>query len=268
MTFPISESILRFESFVRFENIVHFTTTRHGGVSGGAFESFNMSCRSGDTKENADANRGILCRALGLNPDRLFVPHQVHDTEIAVIDRYFLNTGKEQQIALLAGKDALLTSLEDVCIAVLTADCVPILLYAADNRVIGAVHAGWRGTCRRIVQKAVERMVTDYGCRPSQIYAAAGPSIGPEAFEVGREVVQAFRESGFDPDSVAFVNPLTGKHHIDLWEANRQQLTASGVPSQQIEIAGICTCRNSDRFFSARKAGICSGRMLTGICMV
>ncbi len=261
-------SICQFESFKAFPNIRHFTTTRHGGYSSGAFASFNLGNYSGDTKEYIDANRRIVCDWLGLQPNRLFVPHQVHGIETVVIDCDFLSTGKEQQIVLLEGKDALLTSCKNICIAVSTADCVPVLLYDTGKQVAAAVHAGWRGTCRRIVQSVLRLMTDDYGCHPAEIYAAIGPSIGPDAFEVGNEVYETFHNNGLDMETIAYIHPITGKYHINLWEANLQQLTASGVPRQQIEIAGVCTYQHSDNFFSARKLGIESGRMLTGICML
>ncbi len=262
-----AQPILRFESLDAFSNVHHFSTTRYGGCSTGAFESFNLGNYSGDVRENVDANRHILCQLLELVPDKLLVPHQSHGTEITVIDDQFLKLGKVEQTIMLEGKDALITSLKGVCIAVSTADCVPVLLYAPDKKVIATVHAGWRGTCRRIVQKTIRQIITGYGCTPLEIYAAIGPSIGSEAFEVGNEVCEAFRNNEFDMATIAYTNPLTGKYHIDLWEANRQQLTELGIPPQQIEIAGICTYQHSDFFFSARKLGAESGRMLTGIWM-
>ncbi len=258
---------LQFASFKTFKNVVHFTTTRQGGCSGGTFGTFNLGYYSGDIREHVDTNRRILCEILAVNPDRLFVPHQMHGTEIVVIGQDFLHIDKKRQTALLEGKDALLTSCRDVCIAVSTADCVPVLLYAADKQVVGAVHAGWRGTCLRIVESTVKKMIAEFGCDPVNIHAAIGPSIGPDAFEVGEEVFLAFRDSGFDMGAIAFVHPDTGKYHINLWEANYLQLTAAGIPRQQIEIAGICTRNYSDIFFSARGLGTDSGRMLTGICL-
>lgn len=265
---PVFPAVLQFESLFRFENLVHFSTTRSEGFSSGTFESFNLSYFSGDRKTCVDRNRQLLCQSLSLKEDAFYVAHQVHGTEIACIDQEFLQLSKEQQMNLLDGKDALLTDLKNVTIAVSTADCVPVLLYAEDKQVIGAVHAGWRGTCRRIVEKTIQQMIDRYQCSPSRIHAAIGPSISPQAFEVGDEVLIAFQDAGFNLLSLSHIHPETGKHHIDLWEANRQQLAEIGLPPCQIEISGICTYTHSDRFFSARKLGIHSGRMLTGECLV
>ncbi len=207
-------SICQFESFKAFPNIRHFTTTRHGGCSTGAFATFNLGNYSGDTKECIDTNRKVLCDWIGLQPDQLFVPHQMHGTETAVIDQHFLNADQEQQTILLEGKDALLTSCKNICIAVSTADCVPVLLYDASKQITAAIHAGWRGTCRQIVGSVARMMIGDYGCRPAEIHAAIGPSIDPDAFEVGNEVYEAFYDNGFDMEAIAYIHPFTGKYHI------------------------------------------------------
>jgi len=261
------ECFLQFESFLPFENVIHFSTTRKGGVSQGSYGSFNLSCYSGDSEENVHKNRQLLCQITGLEDRRLLVPYQVHGSETLMIEESFIQESETGQSRLLEGKDALLTSLRDCCLAVTTADCVPILLYAADRKVIGAVHAGWRGTRSLILQKTVEKMIEYYHCSPMEIYAVIGPSIGPDRFEVGDEVYEAFREGGFEMSEIAFRNPETGKFHIDLREANSTQLKRLGVPDEQIRVSAICTNEQSERFFSARKLGIHSGRMLTGICL-
>ncbi len=260
--------ILQFESFLRFNHITHFSTTRSGGCSLNTFESFNLSEYSGDQEEHVVENREKLCNILQLNSQKLFVPFQSHGTGIFVIEDHFMDLSEAERKIELQNKDALITARKDVCIGVTTADCVPVLLYAEDKNVIGAVHAGWRGTQQFILQKTVQKMIHDFGCHPSNIHAAIGPSICCEAFEVGDEVYESFQEAGFEMQSISHKNPPTGKYHIDLQEANCQQLINSGVLRQQIEISGICTHTNSDRFFSARKLGIKSGRMLTGICLL
>ena len=256
-------NILQFPSFSRFGNLAHFTTTSAGGVSSGEYRSMNLGYHVGDMDENVDRNRQRLCGLLNLDPGHLFVPRQVHGAEILLLEQDFLNAG-DRQAVMLEGKDALVTSQEGICIAVQTADCVPVLLYAEDKKVIAAIHAGWRGTCNHIVQAAVQEMIRHYGCDPEKIHALIGPSIGPDVFEVGADVYDSFRDNGFDMDAISFFNPVSNKHHINLWETNRLELMKIDVPGQQIEVAGICTYR-SDNLFSARRSGIRSGRMLTGI---
>ena len=120
------------------------------------------------------------------------------------------------------------------------------------------------GVVARIVEKTVSVMDNQYGSQGKDLIACIGPSISLEAFEVGDEVYQAFCEAGFDMNQIA---RKEAKWHIDLWEANRQQLLAYGVKPEHIEISGICTYHNNDDFFSARRQGIRSGRILSGILL-
>lgn len=261
----VHTGILHFESFLPFDQLVHFTTTRQGGVSISNFESFNLGNYSEDSAENINENRKTLCKSLNFSKLSLITPHQIHDDKILIIDDNFFNLSFHERKDTLVGKDAIITSLKQIYIAVTTADCVPVLLFSPEKKVIGAVHAGWRGTVKRILQKTVSLMIDHYNCNPMRIYAAIGPSIGVNAFEVGNEVYEAFQREGFYMPSISFVHPETAKYHIDLWEANRQQLIHCGIPGNQIEISGLCTYSQPERFFSARRLGIASGRMLTGI---
>lgn len=246
-------------------NISHFVTTRHGGVSEGAYASFNPGEYSGDDPEAVSENRKLLADAIGIPSGRIFAPFQVHGAEIRSIEPFFLSLPLDEQQAYLHGVDALVTNVPDVCIAVATADCVPVLLYAPDVKAVAAVHAGWRGTVQQIAAKTVRFLVEEYNADPSLMKAGIAPSISQEAFEVGEEVVEAFREAGFDMQRILKRKEETGKAHIDLWEANRLQLLNSGLVAENIEVAGICTYTHHDEFFSARRLGIRSGRMLSGI---
>lgn len=260
--------ILKFESFSCFEKVLAFSTTRLGGCSEGSYDSFNLSYYSGDDPVKVAGNRALLCKSLGVETDRLFVPYQTHEAEIATIDEAFLQLSSDEQEKCLHGKDALVTACRPLAIAVTTADCVPILLYDKDKGVAAAIHAGWRGTCLHIVDTTIRKMIEEYSCLPGSLYAAIGPAISVSSFEVGEEVRLAFEQAGFEMEAVAQLNPATGKTHIDLWEANRREMIRAGIPSIQIQVAGLCTLQTSEAFFSARKLGVVSGRMLTGICLI
>ncbi len=264
----IQNSILSFDSLGPPRGVVSFSTTRLDGYSKGTFESFNLSYYSGDDPLCVDLNREKLCRFLQTSPQYLFVPYQTHGTGIAVLEKDFLSLPENEQQSALYGKDALVTAARQVYIGVTTADCVPILVFAQDKKVIAAVHAGWRGCCKRILQQTISLLIRDFGCKPEAIRIAMGPSICKDSFEVGDEVYEAFRLNGFKMDTLASKHPESGKYHIDLWEANRQQALEKGIPDNQMEIAGICTFQQTDLFFSARKEGIVSGRMLTGIGLI
>ncbi len=246
-------------------NISHFTTTRHGGVSQGEYATFNLGAYCGDDPEAVKMNRAKLCHALSLSADRLFVPNQTHGSAMKELDEEFLLLSAEDQEAILSGVDALITRVPAVCIAVTTADCVPVLLYAPDKKVIAAIHAGWRGTVLQIVYKVVCKLIESYGCDPLLLKAGIGPSISRDYFEVGKEVVDAFLMIYSDLDRIVTYSQDTNNPHIDLWEANRQQLLKAGLEADNIETAGLCTFIDSNDFFSARRQGVQSGRMLSGI---
>ena len=248
-----------------FCDISHFITTRHGGVSQGTYASMNPGIYTSDDPALVRENLKLLSEAIDLTPERIVMPHQVHKDEIRFIDSAFLSLDTTARQAFLEGVDALVTNIPKICVAVSTADCVPVLLYSPRNRVVAAVHAGWRGTVLRIVQKALDFMTTNCGCDARNMIAGIGPSIGQEAFEVGEEVVDAFREAGFPMDRILRRFSDTGKAHINLWEANRWLLMETGVLSEHIEVAGICTYTHHTDYFSARRLGINSGRILSGI---
>ena len=259
------------------EGVTAFSSTRHGGYSVGCYGEFNINHYCGDSEEAIRQNRALLCQLLQIDDDRLLMPHQVHQTEIVAVDEPFLRLSTVERKDRLEGVDALMTDVTGVCIGVSTADCIPVLLYDQVHHAVCAIHAGWRGTVKRIVEKAVASMTALHGSRPADIVAQIGPGIHVESFEVGDEVYEAFANEGFVmetiskryPKSVFTANSsMTQKWHIDLPECNRQQLLASGVPQSQIEVSPIDTYVQSDTYFSARRLGINSGRIFTGILIV
>ncbi|WP_455674870.1 peptidoglycan editing factor PgeF [Phocaeicola sp.] len=252
-----------------YPNISCFSTTRHGGCSGGNYDSFNCTGYCGDESANVLQNRELLCSLLPQPPVELVIPHQTHDTEVRVIDAIYISTrAREEESlqtpALLEGIDATVTNLPGYCLCVSTADCIPVLLYDAKKQAVAAIHAGWRGTVGRIVEKTLFVMKEQYGTEGKDVVACIGPGISLDAFEVGDEVYNSFRMAGFDMSRIARKDE---KWHIDLWEANRMQLLAHGIKEENIEVAGICTYKNHLDFFSARRLGIHSGRILSGIMM-
>ena len=242
-----------------------FSTTRNGGVSRPPFDTFNLGNFSDDNPTDIAENRRRLSNALGIEPRKLFIPKQVHGNRIATIDVGFLSASAAEQATLLDGCDALITNAPGVCIGVTTADCVPVLLYDTQKRVAAAIHAGWRSTVLKIVAKTIEDMRRQFGISAANLIAAIGPAIGQEAFEVGNEVANAFRQAGLLYPTACTRHPETGKAHLNLSEINRLQLTDCGVKPENIELSGLCTHTHGDLFFSARRDGIRSGRMVTGV---
>ena len=235
-----------------------------GGFSTGRYGEFNINRYCGDSEESIKRNREALCQLLGIEDHSLLMPHQVHLAEIAVVDREMLTLPTEEIQQKLDGIDALMTNEAGVCIGVSTADCIPVLLYDPIQRASCAIHAGWRGTVQRIVEKAVTRMTEVFGSDPKNLIAQIGPGIHLESFEVGDEVYQTFEKEGFPME---LISKKYEKWHIDLPECNRLQLVAAGVPETHIAVSPVCTFQQSDIFFSARKLSINSGRIFTGILL-
>ena len=261
--------VLQFSEWKADCNISHFVTMRHGGVSVGNYARMNAGLYTSDLPENIYKNRQILCDALHIKQRQLITAHQTHSDKIALINEEWLGQNEQERIRSLEGIDALITDVPEICVSVSTADCVPILIYAQDRCVVAAVHAGWRGTVSAILRKTVRIMMETYKCDSSYIQVAIGPSISLKSFEVGEEVVEIFRSSGTwpreDVESLFWIHPDTHKFHIDLWKANTLQLQYEGIAKSHILLSGICTYEHVDELFSARRLGINSGRILSGI---
>lgn len=267
---PQYPNLLLFDQLAAEEKVLHFSTTRAGGVSNGSFSSFNMGNFSDDDPLKIRENREILARMFYLTTDQFITPHQTHGTGLLTIDQSFLSLSKGEAMERLYGVDATLTREKGIFLCATTADCVPILLYDKQKEVIAAIHAGWRGTVGRIVEKTIREMAHLYGTSPGDLLAAIGPAISMEHYEVGAEVREQFSHNGFDlsDPSLSTTKGLSSRWHIDLKEINRQELLRLGVRVDHIEKSELCTYSREDLFFSARRQTEHSGRMLTGIMMV
>ena len=244
----------QFENLNKIAAIKHFVTERNTLESG---EPFTLSYSSTPDKALVKHNRNLLASAFGIAESSLFMPSQVHKTRILHVT---LDTPKTE----LADTDALITSHPNICIAVMGADCVPILLADTRNKVVAAIHSGWRGTVSKILEKTLQEMRDVYGTHGSDIIAAIGPSVSQESYEVGGEVVEAFNDAFADAASLMI--PVQGnKAKLDLWKANTLQLLDFGVEQQRIEISSLCTVIHNHHFFSARRGD--SGRFAAGIML-
>ncbi len=257
--------LITYPILISHSAITHFCTTRIGGVSSGNYGTCNLSPYSGDLPENQMRNLQLLCNEINIAPKQLVFPYQTHSDIVKIIDEDFLQLSTNKRAEFLNGVDALITQLPTICIGVTTADCVPILIYDPVNKAIAAVHAGWRGTNSLIVQKTIQAMKALYGTHPENVLVSIGVSISPAAYNVGEDLLLEFENSGF-PTEMIF-SKKEEIIYLDLWKANKWLLTEMGVPASQIEIANICSYTNADIYFSARKLGLKSGRMLSGIML-
>lgn len=279
LSFPVGKAGVELRYYDMGDGVTAFSSTRHGGVSLGNYGGFNINGYCGDAPEAVAANRMALCHCLGIEPSRLVCPHQTHGTEVRQIGGEFAALPENVRAMILEGVDAVTTDVPGMCIGVSTADCIPVLLFDREHHAAAAVHAGWRGTVAGIVVKAVDAMRMSFGVNPSKLAAVIGPGISLKNFEVGDEVYEAFAGAGFDMDRIAGKFPPMGEDvaegemkfaqrwHIDLWECNRLQLLGAGLNEGNISVAGICTYDNVQDYFSARRLGISSGRIFTGIVL-
>ncbi len=248
-------SIFKFESFKKYKDIAHLVTTKEGWASG------NKPRFTGDSEAIFAGFRKELAISCETDAKQFVFPRQTHSDRVAVVTSdNFANT--------IEDTDALITNEPGIFICVQTADCVPILLFDPKKKVVAAIHAGWKGTISKIAKKAVLRMTETFGSNPTDIVAGIGPSIHMHAYEVGPEVVEAV-EASFS-NSTALLKPSmnSGKAFFDLWEANQTVLVESGIPEGNIELMGLCSFEQADLFYSARRDGTDTGRMVSGIRLV
>ncbi len=242
---------IHYFTFNSFPNgsLTHAVFARAGGVSPQPWASLNMSISTGDLAENARANRVRAFEALELPADSMADVWQIHGTETIRADA---PRGGGPPIKA----DGLITDRPGVTLFQRFADCVPILLYDPNRHALGMVHAGWRGTVERAAASPVQAMAEAYGSRPADLIAGIGPSIGPDHYEVGPEVVEAARRAFDHTDELLITN--NHKTHFDLWAANARALREAGV--EQIEVAGLCTACHTQHFFSHRAEAGKTGR--------
>ena len=187
-----------YKSLKAYPEVAHFVTTRHGGISSGAYASFNCSPYTNDSSMNLIRNRHWLFQLMKWEIQELFIAEQRHGAASMVIDKWYFDTSEGIRQDLLIGIDALITNVPGYCVCVTTADCVPVLLYDKKLQVVAAIHAGWKGTVKHIVSNVLEHMNQKFGTQGEDVIACIGPSISLASFEVGDEVYEAFKESGFD----------------------------------------------------------------------
>jgi polyphenol oxidase len=267
--------VLQLDPFRKLPWLVHGFSTRSGGVSELAGEKvLNLSFTEWDARENVEENRRRLQRSLSADAFTLVALKQIHSDAI-----HIFRTAPRHACS----GDASATNQAGLLLAVQTADCVPILLVDPKQRAVAAIHAGWRGTLGRITQKTVGRMQLEFASLPQDLLAAIGPSIGPCCYEVGADFVPKFTaqfadaseyfdeaHSGEEPNPLQWLNMAPPGHqpppkpvHLDLRKANRSQLLAAGLRTQNIFESNLCTGCRTDLFFSYRKGGTDSGRLLS-----
>ena len=231
-----------------------FTTLRHGaGASAAPFDTFDLGARNGDDPAVVAANREALRTGLSL-PSWPHWLRQVHGTTVLRLDRPLQ---APRDTAAEPEADAAVSGVPGVVLAVLTADCLPVVLAAADGSEAGVAHAGWRGLAAGVLEATVAAMHT----APSRLHAWLGPAAGPQAYEIGTEVREAFT-AGDPGAAAAFSATRPGHWRVDLYALAARRLQAAGLSAAAIHGGGLCTISDAARFYSHRRDAR-TGRMAT-----
>lgn len=244
---------LSFETLDSFNDVVNVFSTRLGGVSTGFHSSMNLGFSNGDDPELVNKNFEIIAsKVLKINTNRIVCSKQTHTTNIAVVTEN--DCGQEGRVSNhFSDIDGLMTNVPGIALACFYADCVPLYFVDPIQKVVAVAHSGWRGTVNRMGYVTVQKMHEQYGCNPGDIYAAIGPSICRDCYEVSSDVADIFKQEFNDiADSIVVPGKEEGKYQLDLWKANEAVLLDAGILPSHLEISGLCTCCNSDWLFSHR----------------
>lgn len=239
----------QFESLAH-PSLVHAIFTRRGGTSPPPWKSLNVGGTVGDDWERVRENRRLAFEAVGRNPASMYDVWQVHSAEAIVVRK---PRGQEP----ICRADIMVTDSPRVSLFMRFADCVPVLLFDPGRRVIALAHAGWVGTVRKAVLVAMQTLREVYGTNPGDITAGLGPSIGPDHYPVGQDVLGQVR-AAFGSKAEKYLTSIDGQVHFDLWTANYDLLRQAGAES--VEVAGLCTACDPAQWFSHRAEHGVTGR--------
>ena len=221
----------------------HAVFTRQGGLSPEPWNSLNVGGTVGDDLQRVRANRNLSLRALGCDPTTVFDVWQVHGADVICA------TAPRPENESVRQADIILTDKPELTLYMRFADCVPIIVHDPHRGVVGVAHAGWMGTLRDVATSTINAMRQQYGSNPADIRAGIGPSIGPDHYEVGADVILQVMQR-FGDESEQMLKSYNGKIHFDLWKTNRLLLERAGVGD--IQVAAICTACNTQDWFSHR----------------
>lgn len=247
-----------------YPGLVAGMTTKNGGMSKGSFETLNLGFHVGDTVGDVCSNREKLSELTNFPLDYWVGAEQTHDIRIKKVTRADRGRGAVTYEQSFKGTDGFYTNEEGILLTLCFADCVPLFFIAPDYRMIGAAHAGWKGT----VGKIAGHMVTAWGqegIKPEKIFVAIGPSICKKCYIVDNRVINLVENSLEDVEGKPYNLIKEGQYSLDLREVNRQILLKAGVPVQNMSITGFCSSCNEDMFFSHRRDQGTTGRMLSFI---
>jgi YfiH family protein len=235
-----------------YEDIIALTTTKNTQYE----YDYSLALHTGEDSNKICSNRKELLKSLGLQDYSVVLANQTHSCNIAVINDNY-SKGWIDSASAIDNTDALITNQKGVLLGILSADCVPVMLYDKAKQVVANIHAGWRGSACNIVSKSVIKMQQEFDSNPADIISLIAPSIGKCCYEVDINVAKHF--SHID----GAYSKVGDKYMLDLPYINRYQLLQSGISDEHIQMSGVCTSCDNERFFSYRKECGCSGRFMS-----
>lgn len=254
--FLIDNDDILYFTFNGLENtgiVKHCFSSRLGGVSKGHLSTMNLSYMRGDEKECVDENYRRIAKVLGCKIEDIVCSDQTHTTNVKKVMADDKGKGivKPRDYKDI---DGLITNEPGIALATFYADCVPLYIVDPVHHAIGLSHSGWRGTVKRMGAVTLKKMKEEYGTKPEDVYAAIGPSICQDCYEVSKDVADEFREAFLaqrDEDKLLY-QKSEEKFQLNLWYANYCVFREAGVPEKNIEVTDVCTCCNPDILFSHR----------------
>lgn len=243
LTFPLIEET----------NVVrHGFSTRIGGVSQGIYASMNLSFQRGDDEHAVRENFKRIAAAIGVKEEGITFSKQTHTANVREVWLEDKGKGLTKEMDY-DDVDGLVTNVPGICLATFYADCVPLFFVDPKKRAIGLSHSGWRGTVGKIGKRTVEKMSQLYGSRPEDIYAAVGPSICQDCYEVTGDVIEEFQKNFREEYwKELFYKKENGRYQLNLWKANEFVLREAGILEEHLAVTNLCTCCNPDLLFSHR----------------
>ena len=232
--------------------VAHAISTRIGGVSQSPYDSLNLALHVGDDDEKVLANRKKFAQSLGFQLEDIVTPNQVHGDKIFRAEEIHRGRGSQSYADSISETDALITNVKNLPLMLCFADCVPIMFVDVENFAVGIAHGGWKGTLNKIAAKTFLAMKNNFGTTAENCLVGIGPSIGACCYEVGANVVETCKKNF--PNHDELIINRDGKIFLDLCAANKIQLMEVGLPEKNIDVAGECTCCNSNWYFSFRDA--------------
>lgn len=241
-----------FPNLSALDGVVHGFSTRLGGVSKGDLFSMNLSFNRGDQPENVRENYERIAESIGFSTEDLVFSMQTHTTNVQRVGKKEKGRGIFRPMDI-RDVDGMVTNEPGLVLATFYADCVPLFFVDPVHRAIGLSHSGWRGTVGKMGKVTVECMIEEFGSRPEDIYAAVGPSICQDCYEVSEDVILEFQKSfGKEEWPEIFYRKENEKYQLNLWEANRRILLEDGILDEHMAVTDVCTACNHDLLYSHR----------------